>query len=239
MSSRRTLLYEDDLRRNRRRRWLIALLWISSLVVLYLLMRYVMMPDFGQVASELAHTRRALLESRAEIEQLQQQLALHQRGEQVAENANKELQQALAGRQEEIASLRNDLSFFQRLMEGGAQQAGLAVHSLSLRATDDPRSFQFALTLSQNLKRNRQASGRVELFVSGANGEQSKRLGLDALGGTGPGLEFSFKYFQQLTGLIMLPEGFKPGSVSLKVIPEGGSPVEREFMWKDVIQQGS
>lgn len=239
MSSRRTLLFEADPRRDRRSRLLLVLLWIGSLAALYLALRYLLMPDFGQVANELALTRRALTEARSEISQLQQQLAQHQRGEQVAESANKELQQTLAKRQEEIASLRNDLSFFQRLMEGGSQQAGLAIHSLSLRATDDPRSFQFALTLSQNLKRNRQASGKVELSISGANGDKSARLNLQDLGGSGPSLEFSFKYFQQLTGVIMLPEGFKPGAVSLKVLPEGGSTVEREFVWKDVIQQGS
>lgn len=213
--------------------------WFVSLLSAVFLIRYFIIPDVGHVTNELTRTRHELSQARADMAQLQQQLARHQRGQQVAENANKELQQALAARSEEISSLRNDLSFFQRLMEGGSQQAGLAVHSLSLRATDDPRSFQFALTLSQNLKRNRQAAGRVELSISGANGDKSSRLGLQELGGTVPGLEFSFKYFQQLTGVIMLPEGFRPGSVNIKVLPEGGTPAEREFMWKDVVLQGS
>lgn len=123
-------------------------------------------------------------------------------------------------------------------MEGGAQAPGVSVHSLMVRATDDARAFQFALTLSQNLKSNRQASGKVEISISGAQGERSARLGLAELGGTGSSLDFSFKYFQQLAGLFMLPEGFKPASVRLRVQPEGGAPVEREFMWKDVVSEG-
>ena len=107
-----------------------------------------------------------------------------------------------------------------------------------VRPTDDPRAFQFALTLSQNLKRNRQASGTVELRISGADGQRSTQLGLAELGGTGKTLDFSFKYFQQLAGLIMLPDGFKPTSVRLRVLPEGSGPVEREFMWKDVVIEG-
>src|SRR5690606_29575684 len=151
-------------------------------------------PQFSEVSRELAQARRALAAAEVEKGQLQRLVSQHERGEQVARGANQELQQALAARQEEIASLRNDLSFYQRLMEGGAQQPGVSVHSLALRATDDPRAFQFALTLSQNLKRNRQASGKVEISVSGANGQQSARLGLAELG-AGPSLEFSFKYF--------------------------------------------
>jgi hypothetical protein len=236
--SRRLRLVEDDAPRRWRVRLIVVALWLASLGATYLLLRATIAPQYARVSQELAQARRALAAGDAERSRLQQTLAQHQRGEQVAERANQELQQALAARQEEIASLRSDLGFYQRLMEGGAQQPGVSVHSLVLRPTDDPRAFQFALTLSQNLKRNRQASGSVEISVSGAAGQGSARLGLADLGGTGPALEFSFKYFQQLAGMVMLPEGFKPASVRLRVMPEGSNAIEREFIWKDVVIEG-
>lgn len=236
--SRRLRLVEDDPRRWWRVRLIVAALWLASLAATYLVLRATIAPQYAEVARELAQARRALTAADAEKSQLQRQLAQHERGEQVAERANQELQQALAARQEELASLRSDLGFYQRLMEGGAQQPGVSVHSLVLRPTDDPRTFQYALTLSQNLKRNRQASGTVEVSIGGADGERSVRLGLADLGGTGTTLDFSFKYFQQMAGLIMLPEGFKPASVRLKVLPEGSAVVEREFIWKDVVIEG-
>ena len=235
---RRLRLIEDDPRRRWRWRLIVGLLWAGSLVGTYLFLRATIAPKFVEVSRELAQARRGLSSAEAEKQQLQRAAARFERGEQVAQRAVQELQQALTARQEEIASLRNDLSFYQRLMEGGAQQPGMSIHSLVLRKTDNARAFQFALTLSQNLKRNRQASGTVELSISGEDGQSSARLGLAQLGGTGPTLEFSFKYFQQLAGLIMLPEGFKPASVRLKVTPEGSGPIEREFMWKDVVIEG-
>lgn len=235
---RRLRVVEEDPRRARRLRLIVAVLWLASLAATYLTLRATLAPQYADMARELARARQALSAVEAENLQLQRQLAQHERGEQVAEGANQELQQALAARQEEIASLRNDLSFYQRLMEGGAQQPGVSVHSLVMRATDDPRAFQYALTLSQNLKRNRQAAGTVELVVSGADGKQGASLGMKQLGANAANMEFSFKYFQQLAGLIMLPEGFKPASVRLRVLPEGGSAVEREFMWKDVVIEG-
>lgn len=236
--ARRLRLVEDDPRLKWRWRLIIAALWLGSLAATYLLLRATIAPQFVEVSRELAQARRALAAADNEKLQLQRTAAQHERGQQVADRANQELQQALIARQEEIASLRSDLSFYQRLMEGGAQQPGMSIHSLALRKTDNARAFQFALTLSQNLKRNRQASGTVEISISGEDGQKSARLGLAELGGTGPTLEFSFKYFQQLSGLIMLPEGFKPASVRLKVLPEGSGPIEREFMWKDVVIEG-
>lgn len=235
---RRLRLIEDDPRRRWRWRLIVAVLWLGSLAATYLILRATIAPQFVEVSRELAQARRALAAADVEKQQLQRTAAQHQRGQQVADRANLELQQALAARQEEVASLRSDLSFYQRLMEGGAQQPGMSVHSLVLRKTDNARAFQFAVTLSQNLKRNRQASGTVELSISGEDGQRSARLGLAELGGTGPTMEFSFKYFQQLSGLIMLPEGFKPASVRLKVLPEGSNSIEREFMWKDVVIEG-
>lgn len=237
-STRRLRVIEDDPRRRWRVRLTVATLWLASLTLTFLILRGTIAPQFADVSRELAEARHALTEAETDKEQLQRLVAQHERGEQVAERANQELQQALAARQEEIATLRNDLSFYQRLMEGGAQQPGVSVHSLMVRNTDDPRAFQFALTLSQNLKSNRQASGKVEISISGAQGERSARLGLAELGGTGTSLDFSFKYFQQLVGLFMLPEGFKPASVRMRVLPEGSAPFEREFMWKDVVIEG-
>ncbi len=235
---RRLRLIEDDPRRRWRWRLIVAVLWLGSLAATYLILRATIAPQFVEVSRELAQARRALAAADVEKQQLHRTAAQHQRGQQVADRANLELQQALAARQEEVASLRSDLSFYQRLMEGGAQQPGMSVHSLVLRKTDNARAFQFAVTLSQNLKRNRQAAGTVELSISGEDGQRSARLGLAELGGTGPTMEFSFKYFQQLSGLIMLPEGFKPASVRLKVLPEGSNSIEREFMWKDVVIEG-
>lgn len=217
-------------------RALVASLWLLSLAGTWLWLRETIAPQFGEVSRELAQARRALAAAEAEKADLQRRVAQHERGEQVARGANQELQQALAARQEEIASLRSDLGFYQRLMEGGAQQPGISVHSLVLRATDDARTFQYALTLSQNLKRNRQASGKVEVLVGGSRGAENASLGLAELGGGAAALDFSFKYFQQLNGLVMLPEGFRPATVRLRVQPESGGSVEREYMWKDVIE---
>ncbi|MFO1494126.1 MAG: DUF6776 family protein [Lysobacterales bacterium] len=236
--SRRVRVVEYDPRRPWRIGVAIGLLWLVSLLGIYLYVRASVVPQYANATTELASARSELAVARAQIEELQRRVAQHERGEQVAERATQELQTALAARQEELASLRNDLSFYQRLMEGGAQQPGISVHSLALRETDQPGTFQYALTLSQNLKRNRQAEGKVEITVSGSGAQGNVRLGLTDLGSANADLDFSFKYFQQLAGLFMLPDGFRPSTVKVRVSPAGGGVIEREFVWKDIVSQG-
>jgi len=231
----RLRVVEHDPRRAWRVGVLIGVLWFCSLAALYFFVRSTLAPQLGQVSKELGVTQAALVEAQTRASKLEVNLAKHERGQQVAERAAQDLQLSLAARQDEIASLRNDLGFYQRLMEVGSQQAGITVHSFEAQPTEQTRAFQFALTLSQNLKRNRVTSGKVEITISGTDGERGLRLGMDKLGGESATMGFSFKYFQRLSGVLMLPEDFTPASVRVKVIAENASPVEREFVWKEVI----
>jgi len=42
---------------------------------------------------------------------------------------------------------------------------------------------------------------------------------------------YSFKYFQQVEGDLLLPPGFKPVRVIARVVPQGGAAVEQSFPW--------
>lgn len=220
--------------------WRLRLGWALSLVCAVLLSwwyaRSSLGPDLAETRIELTRQREELAAARMKIEQLERELAVQQRSAQVAERAREELQQALAARQEELASLRNDLGFYQRLMESGSQQAGIAVHSLQLRASEDPRSFLYQLTLSQNLKRNRVAQGSYEIQVIGSVGGELRRLSLKDLGDSANDQRFSFRYFQQINGLLMLPADFVATGVNVRAELEGGERVQREFAWAELVR---
>ena len=73
--------------------------------------------------------------------------------------------------------------------------------------------------------------------VAGVEGEKSTTLDWSALaqGQDKSGMAYSFKYFQQVSGTIMLPEGFTANRVIVRADGEGGR-VEQEFSWKDAIK---
>ena len=213
------------------RRWLRALVvagvWLASLALAQVLLR-----QAGTLADHAA-----LAGAKKEQEALLQRIAVLERSEQVARAANGDLQQSLRDRQEEIAALRADLAFYSRLTNGGRLEA-LSVHGVHLQAGAAPRVYNFSVTLTQTLKSGQIASGRVRLSVNGVQGGKLTALGWGEIAPNqeGSGLAFSFKYFQQISGTLMLPEGFTPNRIRVEADAGGEmGRADQEFTWADAL----
>lgn len=225
-----------DPRQQRRRRLVVAALWLGSLAGLYVWCKLTMTPDYYRTQSELVQARTEIDKNHGEIEALRIDVARLERADQVAGQARKVLDASLAESRAQLASLRGELSFYEKIVSGGADQAGLAINALHLAPTENPRLFRFVITLSQNLKKDRIAQGKLKLAVSGVQGKELKRLDYAALaGGADAGdLAFEFKYFQRIEGTMMLPEDFAPDQVRIEADGDNGSGrVSREFAWGD------
>src|SRR5690242_17403009 len=193
----------------RQRRWrktlLLALAWSASLLLVVLLQQ-----RFGILADQTALAR-----VDKERGDLLKQVAVARRGEQVATTANSELQQNLRDRQEEIAGLRADLAFYSRLTDGHSKPEGLNVHGIHLKAGASAHVYNFTVTLTQTLKSGEVSSGHVRVSVSGVRAGKLVTLGWGEVAPNqdASGLPFSFKYFQQVAGTLMLPDDFAPNRI--------------------------
>lgn len=238
-SSRLQVTWVDPARR-RRARWVVGVVWLLSLVLLYGVVRYLVVPEIGPLEKALAISRNEAEALREELELAKDTLSREQRAREVAELALDDMQQSLTQRQDEVAALRADVGFYQRLIEGGAQQPGLWIHELRMQRDGAGQGqggmYRYRLTLAQNLKRGKSAEGEVELSVTGSRGGQLERLDLSQLTGdtVSPDMQYAFKYFQQLEGTILLPADFEPSAIQISMKPKsGGSTIRREFSWAD------
>ncbi|MCB1635292.1 MAG: hypothetical protein KDI37_12695 [Xanthomonadales bacterium] len=229
-----------DPSRQRRSRWLLGGLWLLSLIVMYVAVRYLLVPEIAPLERSLATTQDSEHSLRLALETAQTELSRERRAREVAELALEDMQQSLGQRQDEVAALRADVSFYQRLIEGGAQQPGLWIHDLRMQRDGNGAGqggmYRYRLTLAQNLKRGKSAEGEVELAVTGSRGGQLERLDLAKLTSdtASPDMQYAFKYFQQLEGTILLPENFEPSAIQITMKPKsGGSSIRREFAWAD------
>jgi uncharacterized protein DUF6776 len=170
--------------------------------------------------------------------ELQQRIAVLERSEQVARAANADLQQVLRDRQEQIWALRADLGFYSRLTGTNARREGLTVQAVHLAAASDPRVYNFTITITQNLKAGQLASGRARASVTGVRDGKLTTLGWADLAShqDGEGLAFSFKYFQQLRGTLMLPQGFTPNRIRVEADAGGDmGRAEQDFAWAEAL----
>lgn len=218
---------------SRWREWAtIALFWLASIIVA-IAVTWVLRENVP--ADGVAQLKRALEQTTA----LQQRVAVLERAQQVATAANSDLQRQIGERQEEVAGLRADLAFYSSLTRADAKREGLSVQALSLApAHDNPRLFNFTVTLTQNLKPGQVASGQVKLGVSGLR--EGKLVSVDwtdlVANADAKGMGFAFKYFQQIKGTLLLPEGFVPNGV--RVEADAGAEFgrsSRDFAWGDVL----
>jgi hypothetical protein len=214
-----------------RRTWLVlAALWAGSLLVVAALVATF-------VARTPQHDARARLAvAQREGEALKARVAVLERSEQVAKLALGDVQQTLRDRDEEVDGLRADLAFYGRLV-GGSKREGLAVHTLRVTPLKDSPAWNFTVTLTQNFKRGDEIRGRMTLAVEGVAAGKLETLDWNALaqGQDKSGIEYGFKYFQQVSGTIMLPADFTANRVIVRADGDG-APVEQEFAWKDAVK---
>lgn len=170
----------------------------------------------------------------ARNQQLEQRVATLSRSDQISRDANRDLQNTLGERDEQIAGLRADVAFYERFVGATGQRRGLAVHELKLQPQTD-QAWHFTATLTQNLNRGAVNRGRLQLSVEGTRDGKLETLDWPRLRQqpTADGMAFSFKYFQQLEGEIVLPPQFKPLRVTARLQPDDGSRVDQSFTWAD------
>ena len=169
------------------------------------------------------------------IDALEQEVATLKRSDQISRQANTDLQGTLAERDEEIASLRADIAFYERFVGATAQRHGLSVHDLKIVPQRDPQLWHFVATLTQNLNRGAVNRGRLLLAVEASNGGRMQKRAWGELRQQrdAPGIEYSFKYFQQVEGDLVLPAGVKPVRVIARLVPASGAAVEQSFTWTE------
>jgi hypothetical protein len=210
---------------------LLAVLWIASLVLAWKWASQRAAPGLVEARQSLAQERRQAHTDLAELEDLRQQAATLKRSDQISRNANIELQNELAEREEEVSGLRADVAFYERLVGSTGQRQGLRVHEAKF-APEAGGTWHYTVTLTQNLNRGAISKGSMRFVVDGVRAGKLGTVKWDELVQTpnAPGKAFSFRYFQQLEDSVMLPPGFTPQRVRVSLQGNAGT-VEQTFTW--------
>lgn len=217
---------------------LLLLAWLASLVAVGVWATRRAVPELAQVRQELELTARRAAEAEALARQLRQNVATLRRSDQISRAANAELQATLAEREEEISGLRADVAFYERLVGATGQRRGLSVHE-AVFVPEAGGTWRYTVTLTQNLNRGAISKGEARISVEGVKDGRLMNLPWEELVQQpgAPGQPFSFRYFQQLEGSIMLPEGFTPQRVRVQLRADGNT-VDQAFPWQAADPRG-
>lgn len=216
--------------------WLVGLL-----LVLLLLSGYLLFERGKQFAgaelqrlttlSDLDADRIAGLQ--VENHSLQQQIATLQRSSQVDRQASIQVRNELANLQDELLGLREELEFYRGIVSPGDAPAGLRIQEFQLESGAQESVYSYNLTLAQIQNNQRYVQGSIEIEFSGIENGKVKTRSLRELSEKGE-IKFKFRYFQNFSGRLNLPAGFKPDKVFIRVKPSGRSKLkvlEQTFDW--------
>jgi hypothetical protein len=181
-----------------------------------------------RLASSQINEQQALDNMRA----MKQELANSKRSEFISRTANNQIQHTLAEKDEQIAGLKADLDFYERLVGSSGRRHGLIVHNAEVAKASDG-AWQYAITLTQNINRGGITSGQMRFNVDGVSAGKLKTISWNALlqNPNASSQAFSFRYFQLLEGSLMLPANFTPQHIRVTLSGSFGT-IDKVFDWQ-------
>ena len=196
-----------------------------------------------RIATELADVSRDYAELREFEVALRQQVANLESGRTIDDLAKQDIQETIRAYKAQVSQLEKDVSFYQNIMAPSDNARGLQVQKVELVASKVERRFDYKIVLAQVADNKSYVSGVVAVNLIGIQDEQEKVIALRDISEQQKalGIKFRFKYFQDITGDFVIPNGFVPSSIQVVAQTKGkkASRLEQNFEWQKLIDQKS
>lgn len=224
-------------------KWLLFLVLVSGVSWL---MFSIGLRSAGQVNFTLQQEQSRLQEKLyhlgRENSELREKNAVLERTTQVDKESYSAIGDNLKNLQNELLELKQEVAFYRGIVTPTEAASGLHITDLTFDSLGGGKSFHFKLVLTQVMQNDYIVRGRVRIYIDGLRAGQQTQLTLSAVssGKLKDELAMEFKYFQNIEGDIVLPEGFVPSGVVVDVIPtvKGGTRIKKNFEWADITSQG-
>ena len=222
-------------------RWLLGLLVIIALIVAMVWMSYEYgrrMAGFNASDADLViNSQQVEIETlESKLAEYQRQTAMLERNSKIEDDTTGELKKTLTLAQNEVLELKKELAFYKSIVAPEQGKPTIVIQTIQLKK-DVAGGYDYKIIVSQQGQNDRFARGTLEVKIEGTKQGAKKVLALDSVSDDADKpMKFGFKYFQNFTGKLKLPEGFKAESMRVKLNPKVKSldSVDETFPWDDL-----
>jgi hypothetical protein len=117
--------------------------------------------------------------------------------------------------------LKEDLAFFESLLPADTGAQGVSIRRLKAEIVA-PNQLRYRLLVMQGGKGDRDFVGNLQLTVTVLQGGNSAMMVFpDANSGQADKFKLSFKHYQRVEGVLMLPEGVSMKAVQARIMDKG------------------
>ena len=193
--------------------------------------------QFGKRAAGLDYEQLQSLvgsdaEQRARLVSMERRLVDAELAASVDGQAVESLKETLDEQLAQISDLREEVRFYKRLMAPSDLERGLQIAEFELSPTAGAREVGYDLLLTQATERRSWVQGKVRVDVLGERAGEQVVISLQELAQLDAyPLKFRFRYFQDFTGTLSLPEGFEPVRVVVTAQRSNGDELQKAFEW--------
>lgn len=204
-------------------------------LVSYLAGKYHGMSLEAEILAERDVLRTELAAKVAEAEELSQQVANLRLASEVDRASSEGVRNQVIELKEKIANLEQDITFYRNLMAPNENQRGLTIGPVDVISTGIPRHYNFKVVMQQFATNHQVINGSLKVTIVGYDGQELRRIPLKDLSEqiSDENIKLRFRYFQNIEGQLVLPEGFEPERIELVATSTGqnGKTVEKKFGW--------
>ncbi len=193
----------------------------------------------GQAATivENQRLREELLVYRDEVSDLRSSFAILDRSNMVDQRATDEAQATIATLRSKISQLERDVTFYRQVMAPEGEGVGLVIDQPEIRLADSMNRYHYKLVFRQQGQQDRILEGDARVNVIGSLKGEEHIYPLEQLSGVDgvKGAILKFRYFQNIEGELLLPDGFVP--LKIEISATSTKPVEKSvsktFSWSE------
>jgi len=177
-----------------------------------------------------------------EANDLRHELARFKLNEALDRKAKEEIHRQLAEQSAQIAALERDITVYRGMVSSGNNQnpQGISIGTFYVSPSEGANHYHFKLVVQKLAASDEVFEGQLTFEISGISleggEEQPARFPLQAVSEQYTDMEIalSFKYFQNIEGDLLLPQGFTPRTVMLLVKSSNKkypATIEKELEW--------
>ena len=188
------------------------------------------MKDYQRLQGAYADMQSELEEARLQLQQVEVDLL-------VARQAVTDGQELVSDLEQQLFRQQQDLAQYQGALAPSALLPGVRIQAFELLHTDFPGVFLYKVMVSRVGNENDTIDAQLHMTLKGQKDGGQVSLSLKELtAGRVESLPLNFRYFQVVPDSdgadLVLPSGFEPDSIELKVEHEGQTLLEQSLPWE-------
>jgi len=172
-----------------------------------------------------------------ERNELRRELAMVKQAAEIDRESILSVRERIKQFQDERLKMEEELAFLRGIVSTTSKKHALRVQNFKLEPGLEAGQYLYKFSVSQVINSGIIAKGKIEISVEGLLDGRTKTLSLNEItDDKADSIKMRFRFFQNIEGKLLLPDGFEPASFNIEVKPSGEKleTVKESYNWSPI-----